>query len=107
MSEFFPGSGSIRITTAEDVERAVTARIPPPRPRMRALTASAIKLDERSSADTKRMSQPWQLRALSYYDVIGEIRFASQFYAKLISRVRFYPAHLKDDGATEPIEDGP
>ncbi|HSE45790.1 MAG TPA: hypothetical protein VLA89_10745 [Gemmatimonadales bacterium] len=53
------------------------------------------------------MSQPWQSRALSYYDMIGEIRFASQFYAKLLSRVRFYPARQKEDGQTEPITSGP
>lgn len=53
-----------------------------------------------------RMSQPWQLRALSYYDSVGEIRFASQFYAKLLSRVRFYPARQLPDGNTEPITEG-
>jgi hypothetical protein len=53
------------------------------------------------------MQQPWQQRALSYYDQIGEIRFASQFYAKLLSRVRFYPARQLDDGTTEPISEGP
>jgi len=50
---------------------------------------------------------PWQYRALSYYDQIGEIRFASQFYAKLLSRVRFFPATLEDDGSLTPIESGP
>lgn len=63
----------------------------------------------RRSADgpyMTRMSQPWQLRALSYYDAIGEIRFASQFYAKLLSRVRFYPARQREDGSTEPITEG-
>jgi hypothetical protein len=54
-----------------------------------------------------RMSQPWQLRALTYYDQIGEIRFASQFYAKLLSKVRFYPARQLPSGDTEPIESGP
>jgi hypothetical protein len=52
------------------------------------------------------MSQPWQNRALSYYDTIGEIRFASQFYAKLLSKVRYYPARQLEDGSTEPIESG-
>jgi hypothetical protein len=52
------------------------------------------------------MNQPWQLRALTYYNTIGEIRFASQFYAKLISRVRYYPARQMEDGKTEPITEG-
>ena len=53
------------------------------------------------------MGQPWQMRALTYYDQIGEIRFASQFYAKLLSKVRYYPAMQLEDGSTEPIESGP
>jgi hypothetical protein len=52
------------------------------------------------------MNQPWQLRALTYYNTIGEVRFASQFYAKLISRVRYYPARQMEDGKTEPITEG-
>lgn len=76
-------------------------------PQLRALTASASRLDTRDSPYYLRMSQPWQLRALTYYDAIGEIRFASQFYAKLISRVRYYPALLHEDGTVEPITSGP
>lgn len=53
------------------------------------------------------MSEPWQQQALYYYDNIGEIRFASQFYAKLLSKVRYYPAKQLEDGSTEPIESGP
>ena len=52
------------------------------------------------------MSLPWQTRALEYYDIIGELRYASQFYARQLSRVRYYPALLRDDGSTVPIEDG-
>ena len=72
----------------------------------RALTASALKLSERDNAYLKRLSMPWQLRALSYYDTIGEINFTSKFLARQISRVRFYPAIRRDDGTLEPIETG-
>lgn len=51
--------------------------------------------------------RPWQERALGYYDKIGELRYASQFYARQLSRIRIYPAMLQDDGSTEPIESGP
>src|SRR3990172_9383357 len=66
-----------------------------------------MRLGVKESSLSKRLTQPWQMRALSYYDVIGEIRFASQFYAKLLSKVRYHPARLKDDGSTEPITEGP
>lgn len=49
---------------------------------------------------------PWQLRALGYYDTIGEINFTSKFLARQISRVKFYPARLLPDQTLERIEDG-
>ncbi len=72
----------------------------------RALTASAVKLTARESAYQKRLSQPWQLRSFGYYDTIGEIRFTSQFLARQISRVRFYPAELQEDGTLKEIKSG-
>ena len=73
----------------------------------RALTASAVKLSARETAYSKRLSQPWQLRALAYYDTIGEINFTAKFLARQISRVKFYPAKLLPDKTTEPITTGP
>ena len=77
------------------------------RPRARSLTASAQKLRVGENAYQKRLSQPWQLRSLGYYDTIGEINFTSKFLARQISRVRFYPARRLPDGTTEPITEGP
>lgn len=72
----------------------------------RALTASAVKLTARETAYSKRLSQPWQLRNLGYYDNIGEINFASKFLARQISRVIFYPGTLRPDGSIERIDTG-
>lgn len=103
-----PGSGKIRITTSQDLERAAERAIQRPRSPLRAITASAEKLRgaNRDSRYMQRMNQPWQLRALAYYDQIGEIRFASQFYAKLLSKISIYPAQQLENGKTEPITDG-
>jgi predicted DNA-binding protein len=51
---------------------------------------------------------PWQERALFYYDQIGELHFAAQFYARALSRLRLYVAYRNpDDGALDPVESGP
>lgn len=101
------GAGKLRTSTAQDVSRALEVSRATPPARGRALTASANKMGQRGeSGYYRRISQGWQYRALSYYDQIGEVRFASQFYAKLLSRVRFYPAILESDGSTNPITDG-
>jgi hypothetical protein len=72
----------------------------------RALVASAAKLAAANAAYQKRQQEPWQYRALAQYDNIGEVRFCSQFYARMLSRVDFFPATLNADGKLEQIKDG-
>ena len=79
---------------------------PRPRPPIRAITASARKLDANGTAYQRRLQQPWQLRSFGYYDTIGEINFTSKFLARQISRVRFYPALRDEEGNIEPITSG-
>lgn len=81
-------------------------QLPTRRPERRAVTASASRLTGGQSEYAKRVAQPWQNRALDYYDTIGELRFAGQFYAKMLSRVRMFPATLNDDGSKTPITTG-
>lgn len=72
----------------------------------RALVGSASKLTAQNSAYAQRMSQPWQERALYYYDQIGELRFCSQFYARMLSRVEFFPARRDSEGNLTKITTG-
>lgn len=72
----------------------------------RVITASAAKFGSETSY-SQRQQKPWQQRALEYYDQIGEVRYASQFYARMLSRIRIFPAHLTPDGELEPITSGP
>ncbi len=73
----------------------------------RALTASASRLSGRGeSAYQKRLTLPWQYRALQYYDQIGELHFASHFLARMMSRVRYFPAFLSENGVKTPITEG-
>lgn len=81
--------------------------LPTQRPIRRAVTASASRLTAKESSYAKRLSAPWQNRALDYYDKIGELHYASHFYGRQLSKVRFFPAMLEDDGSMTPIESGP
>jgi hypothetical protein len=49
---------------------------------------------------------PWQNRALYYTDAIGELHYASQFYARMLQRLRIFPAYLREDGQVEEIKTG-
>jgi hypothetical protein len=54
----------------------------------------------------RRLVQPWQGRAYSYYDVIPEIKYAAQFYARALSVLRLYAAKMnRETGDYEEIED--
>ena len=66
-----------------------------------------MKLGARESAYSKRLTQPRQLRALTYYDQIPELHFASHFLARMMSRVRYFPALLDDNGKIVEITEGP
>ena len=63
-----------------------------PRP---SLVASAAKLTPDNAQYQKRQEELWQYRALGFYDNVGEIRFCSQFYARMLSRVDFFPAKMR------------
>ena len=69
------------------------------------LRASGMRI-EPMSADRLRMvagnRQPWQSLAWSYRDMIIELRYAFQFRARAISRVKFYIGEIIDDD-DEPI----
>lgn len=71
----------------------------------RGITAAAVRITPVSAGGMRRLVQPWQQRALSYYDLVGEAWFASQFYARALSQIRFYPGVRDEAGEVEETED--
>lgn len=73
-----------------------------------ALTAAALDVTSSNAMDVRRLVQPWQARAMSYYDLVPEVKFAAQFMSQMLSKVRMFPARL-DPVTQEPeeITDGP
>jgi len=69
------------------------------------LRASGVKIGKMSAQQLRIAAgnrQPWQALAWRYRDMIAELRYALQFRARAISRVRFYVAEIIDDD-DEPI----
>lgn len=65
-----------------------------PAPR-RHLTASAARITT-SEKTAKRLGSSWQNRSFFYYDNIGEIWYASQFYSRSLSKLEL-PVQQKDE----------
>lgn len=80
--------------------------IPRRRSNPRVLVSSAARYEQTRTASTRRAALPWQTRALDYYENLGELRYASQFYARMLSRIRIFPATVNNQGNVTPIEDG-
>ena len=83
----------------ESTSTAQPAPFNSPRP----LTAAAtqIKIGDRNEAEVFRDrrssgSSSWQTEAWEYYDAIGEIKYAFNVVASVVSRIRLYPAVVSD-----------
>ena len=75
----------------------------------RPLTAAAmqVKMDDKSEAErfkARRQSaaSSWQSEAWEYYDAIGEIKYAFNLVASVVSRIRLYAAVI-DDPSQAPV----
>lgn len=81
-------------------------RPPSSNQRVRALTASASQITSKEAELNRRLQMPWQYRALYYCDVIGELNYASNFYARMLSKLKLYPGIREDDDSITPITSG-
>jgi len=78
---------------------------------IRSLTAAAtqVRLNDKGEADkfrNRRMAQSsgWQTEAWEYYDAIGEVKYAFNLVASVISRIRLYAAIVEDPSeAPKPV----
>lgn len=52
----------------------------------------------------RRLVQPWQTRALSYYDMIGEIKYAANYVGHAMSMLTLLPAQIMPDGEVQPTD---
>lgn len=75
----------------------------------RSLTAAAtqIKINDKSEFEQFKLrrasgSSSWQGEAWEYYDAIGEVKYAFNLVASVISRIRIYPA-IVEDSSQSPI----
>lgn len=65
--------------------------------------ATRIKLDDSTEAQRQlRRYEQWQRDAWDYYDLIGEIKYASQYLGNAMSKVRIFAAERATDPHADP-----
>ena len=75
-------------------------------PRPMTAAATQVKLDDKTEAEyfkarRQSASTAWQTEAWEYYDAIGEIKYAFNLVASVVSRIRLYAA-VVDNPAEAP-----
>lgn len=63
----------------------------------KAITASATRAADMPKATGSTRAPQWQLDSLAYYDQIGAVRYAAQFTARALSKIRWFPATRDPD----------
>ncbi len=80
-------------------------------PRPHTGAAAQVKLNDKGEAELfkarrQSASTSWQTEAWEYYDSIGEIKYAFNLVASVVSRIRLYAAAVNNPNeAPAPIED--
>lgn len=99
------GDGEVSPATARPAESAAYSR-------RRAITASAQRLNLNDKTEAQRAlnrasaNRAWQDEAWTYYDEIGEIKFAFGLLGNVMSRIRLYVGVVVDpDAPPSPVRD--
>lgn len=67
------------------------------------LQGSALSATKANAQDIRRLIQPWQAESMSYYDLVPEVKFVTNFFAQMVGGVRLFPAVI-DPNTHEPEE---
>lgn len=78
---------------------------PPGRPARRALTAAGARVDLTAPQPVMMRRHEWQAAAWGYRDSVPEMRFAMDFVADALGRVRLFPAENRPRGE-DPVPFG-
>jgi hypothetical protein len=62
------------------------------------LTAAGSLVRHGQATYLRRLIMPWQIRAFGYFDLVGEFKFAAQFYARALSQLELFAAERDENG---------
>jgi hypothetical protein len=96
-------SGILSVFTSTTPASSVAYNVP------RSLTAAAVQVKVNDKGEFEQFknrrsasSSAWQAEAWEYYDAIGEIKYAFNLVASVVSRIRIYAAAI-DDASQAPV----
>lgn len=101
---------AVGAVVARVLPRPVTARVTSvERPPRASVTASAARMttgeDGERDKGLERQRLPWQERAFAYYELLGEVWYAAQFYSKALQKLELRLVRRVDQDKNEPVTD--
>lgn len=63
-----------------------------------ALTAAGQRITESDRRKPEPPRTRWQAEAFRFYDSLGEIKYAAQFYSRALSKLRLFAAEIDEEG---------
>jgi hypothetical protein len=70
------------------------------------LVAAAQRITKGSGQGLGRLGQPWQQQAFAFYYTVPEAWYASQFYARALSKLRLFAGIQGPDGNIDELDEG-
>ena len=71
------------------------------------LASAVLPSVGRQARDTKpQRSSAWQAEIWQFYDTVGELRYAANWFSNALSRARLYAAERQSDGTLKPLTTG-
>lgn len=83
------------------------AEVYAPRDEAVAVRGASMQMSSETRADGRRfrrLSQPWQDQAFTYYHTVPECWYAAQYYARSLSMVRVFAARKDDQGEIKELK---
>ena len=68
------------------------------------LTGAGTLVRHGQATYLRRLIMPWQIRAFGYYDLVGEFKFAAQFYARILAPLELFAAERDENGDLVPTK---
>ena len=69
------------------------------------LTAGGERVLAGEANYLRRLIQPWQIRSFGYYDELGEIKYAAQFYSRALASLVLFAGERNEKGDIEETKE--
>jgi|GEM_PF-1904692 len=84
-----------RVSARHNAVRAEMDRLRAEQPG--SLTAAGELVQHGDATYLRRLIQAWQVRAMGYYDIVGPLKYAAQFYSRALAQLELFAGEIDEE----------